>query len=185
MLRSFSSAALPGNDAATTTAKIAALRKLLIRFPAPPDRPAIRAAPGTTANSAGRGRKSQSRPDAAIWRRRSIAGTMPLLLFRRPRVVRLAGAVGVELRVAGPDAGFRRIDARRSPVPLVVGPLADSIAHCLLPFPSSSGKRQGNAAGSWAGCPTVTQSSLSSHTSATCHPQSARHSLAGGKTPCI
>src|SRR5882757_2386106 len=138
MLRSFSSAALPGNDdAATTTANVAALRKILIPFPAPPDRPTIRAAPGTTANSAGRGCKSQSRPDAAIWRRRSIVGTMPFLLFRRPRVIRLAGAIGIELRIARPDAGFRRIDARRLPIPLVVGPLVASIAHCLLPFPSS------------------------------------------------
>src|SRR4051812_23246602 len=45
MLRIFSSAAMPGNDtAAATTATVAALRKIFIRIPTPPDR---RAEPGS------------------------------------------------------------------------------------------------------------------------------------------
>src|SRR5476651_96737 len=128
MLRSFSSAAMPGNDtAATATTTVAAPSHSLIRFPAPPDRPAPRGIqPGEGA---------RVNPDglAAVWRRSSIARTMPLSFVAHPRIARFAGAVGVELRIAGPDPGFLRIHPRCLPISLVVPLPVAFIGHHLLP----------------------------------------------------
>src|ERR1700730_7129359 len=56
---------------------------------------------------------------AAAYRRDSIVRAVPLLLFARPRVIRFAGAVGVELRITRADPGFLRIHLRRLPIPQI------------------------------------------------------------------